>query len=74
MASETMSNRTRAQIQHEINEQHRKTFCGTCKYHRREDAQWICGNEISDYFSDYTDYDDYCEDWEERNENYRIND
>lgn len=42
--------------------------CGTCKWHKyqREDESWICVNEDSEFCSDWTDYEGYCDDWEAR--------
>ena len=42
--------------------------CGTCKYHQHEDVDngWVCVNPDSDYCSDWTEYNDYCVDYEER--------
>lgn len=42
--------------------------CGKCKYHRHEDIDngWVCCNPDSDYCSDWTEYNDYCVDYEER--------
>lgn len=61
-----MSNRTRAHIQHEIDERNGKPICGTCKHHQREDGGWMCCNTRSGYCTDYTEYDDWCDDWESR--------
>lgn len=43
-------------------------ICGTCKWHKHEgiDDGWVCVNDRSDYCTDWTDYEDTCEDWEER--------
>ena len=43
--------------------------CGTCKWHEREsiDDGWVCVNADSRYNTDWTDYEDYCEDYEARN-------
>lgn len=42
-------------------------YCGTCKYHRIDDeGEWICVNNVSDNYTDYTDFNDYCIDYEER--------
>jgi len=42
--------------------------CGTCKHHVHEsvDDGWIFGNPDSDYVIDWTDYGDWCADWEAR--------
>lgn len=46
----------------------RNKCCGTCKYHEHEsvDDGWVCVNADSQYCTDWTDYNHYCEDWEER--------
>lgn len=42
-------------------------YCGTCKYHCTDDnGEWICVNELSEYYTDYTEYGDWCESHEER--------
>ena len=47
-----------------------KQCCGTCKYHQFEnvDDGYVCVNIDSEYFADWTEYSDYCEEWEERDE------
>lgn len=42
--------------------------CGNCKNHiYDDDAQdWVCDCEDSEFYSDYTGYNDKCEEWEER--------
>ena len=41
--------------------------CGTCKHHRHGDEdEWLCANEDSINFTEETDYNDACADWEER--------
>ena len=44
--------------------------CGTCKWHKHENASdgWVCVNNESYYCADWTEYDDRCLDWEDRNE------
>lgn len=47
--------------------------CSNCKYNSRDKDRvdcvaWMCINEASDYYMDYTSYDDYCEDWEAKDE------
>ena len=42
--------------------------CGTCRYHEYEDVDYVCTNEESDYYSDWTDYDVTCADWEGKDE------
>lgn len=48
--------------------------CGTCHYHTPDGIfpdDWTCANIDSDNFSDYTEYEDVCEFWEERHEEKR---
>ena len=47
--------------------------CGSCKFHKPTtdcelEAEWLCDNEDSDYYSCFTEYDDgeNCIDFEER--------
>ena len=45
--------------------------CGTCKWHKKDKhsqggEDWMCVNPDCYYCTDYTDYDDWCEDWEVR--------
>jgi hypothetical protein len=48
--------------------------CGTCKYHGFEKLSdgFSCVNEQSEYFADFTEYNDSCEEWEERGRNETI--
>lgn len=41
-------------------------ICGTCRYHRNDGTDWVCINQDSEYYSDWTEYGDQCEEWEER--------
>ena len=43
-------------------------ICGNCKYHQYEDVTrgWVCVNDESDYLSNWTEYDDSCEEFVER--------
>lgn len=41
--------------------------CGNCKHHRADkDLIWYCTNPDSEFYMDYTEYDDTCEEMEER--------
>lgn len=44
--------------------------CGTCVYYRVESVagitEWFCANPLSNSYSDYTEYDDVCDDYEEK--------
>ena len=44
--------------------------CGKCKWHRKEavSGEWVCCNEISECYGCITEYNDYCEDLESREE------
>lgn len=47
--------------------------CGTCQHHKLEETEtesteWMCCNENSENFGAWTDFADYCEDWEERDD------
>lgn len=54
----------RSQIRVTENEE----ICGTCKWHRHDSNGdgWVCINPDSEYCSDWTEYGDQCEEWEER--------
>ena len=44
-----------------------KQFCGTCKYHRTDDGgEWICVNDMSEYYALETEYSDMYVDYEGR--------
>ena len=49
-------------------EREQNEVCGTCKYHCHAnlDNDWVCENEDSEYYADWTEYNDSCEDWEGR--------
>ena len=46
--------------------------CGKCKYHKPDRPcggdinDWYCDNEELEYYTDYTEYDDTCDSFEER--------
>ena len=42
--------------------------CGTCKYHCHEgiDDGWVCVNDQSEYCAEWTEYKDFCDEWEGR--------
>ena len=43
--------------------------CGTCKYHRTDDGgEWVCTNDLSEYYALETGYSDVCVDWTGRDE------
>lgn len=44
-----------------------KECCGNCEYHKviRQDT-FCCNNHESDYYGDYTNYEDSCPFWNER--------
>lgn len=43
-----------------------KECCSTCKHHYPDGLDWVCTNPDSDYCADWTEYNDKCEEWEER--------
>lgn len=51
-----------------FNEEKEKESCGKCKYHwkSRETDGWYCANSQSDFFSMDTWYEDWCDEYEER--------
>lgn len=40
-------------------------ICGECKWHEKS-LDWFCCCEDSEYFTEYTDYTDSCECFEQR--------
>ena len=42
--------------------------CGTCKSHINLSGEWCCDNEDSEGYGLSTAYDDYCEEYVEREE------
>lgn len=45
-----------------------KKCCGTCRYHRKHDGEWVCFNEEAEAYAietNYADCEDCCE-WEGR--------
>ena len=44
-----------------------KECCGTCKHHQNcAEGEWVCVNPDSENYTDYTDYVDTCNAWEDR--------
>lgn len=44
-----------------------KQCCGTCKFHRTDDiGEWVCTNDLSEYYALETEYSYCCEMYEER--------
>lgn len=41
-------------------------ICGKCKYHRKENEEWVCTNQDSECWGCYTEYRDTCDCFEER--------
>lgn len=51
--------------------------CGTCKYHYHKNIGdgWECVNDRSEYFADWTEYSDSCDEWEGRKQmKYKVGD
>ena len=41
--------------------------CGTCKWHHCDKfTDWVCTNPDSDYYTDWTEYKETCDEWEGR--------
>ena len=43
--------------------------CGTCRFHKQDEQfseDWMCCNDESDNFGDYTGYEDGCSEYEKR--------
>ena len=47
---------------------YKEEVCGCCGYHYydKDDEEWVCDCQESERYSDYTEYGDTCEEWEER--------
>ena len=45
-----------------------REICGNCKYHQYEDMSqgWVCCKNESEYCADWTEYNDTCENSEEK--------
>ena len=43
-----------------------ENICGKCMHHRYEDGEWICNNPDSECYGCYTEYNDECDEFEER--------
>ena len=50
-----------------------KEICGECKWHTQAEdcndkryVDWVCTNAESPYVTDFTDYNDWCEQFEQR--------
>ena len=51
------------------NEKSDAQVCGTCKWHewdQESDGSFVCINFESPNNADWTEYDDSCEEWEEK--------
>ena len=40
--------------------------CGECAYHRFAEGDWVCFCQDSDRYGEYTEYNDKCEEFDER--------
>lgn len=49
--------------------QDKERYCGTCCHHKPFADEWGCDNEESEAYGLETAYDDYCEEYEEREGN-----
>jgi len=41
-------------------------ICATCQYNTKLDGEWTCDNETSEAYGQWTEFDDTCPEWEER--------
>lgn len=46
--------------------------CKTCRYH--DSFSWACCNGLSPKVADFTDNDDYCDEWERKYDGCREDD
>ena len=44
-----------------------ENYCGTCKHSvlDGESNEWVCNNDESERYGEYTEYADSCEEWED---------
>ena len=40
--------------------------CGHCLYHKKVNEYWVCDNDNSECYGEYTEYNEKCEEFEER--------
>ena len=43
-----------------------RPVCGDCQWHKNYTGEWICMNTDSEYYGLETEYEDCCEEHEER--------
>ena len=41
-------------------------ICGKCQYHKYNNGEFCCTNPESEYYSDYTEYVDSCDEFEDK--------
>ena len=53
-----------------VEQMEEEKVCGTCRYYKYETASqgYVCCNCESDYLADWTDYSDFCNEWEGKDE------
>lgn len=44
----------------------KRKYCGNCKFTKLFYGEWTCSNEDSEAYGLSMDYNDYCEEYEER--------
>ena len=44
----------------------KRPVCGDCQWHKNYTGEWICMNTDSEYYGLETEYEDCCEEHEER--------
>jgi hypothetical protein len=51
---------------------HMDDCCGTCGSHFYEDGEYVCKCRASPYCEEFTEYDDYCDEYHERGTPRRV--
>lgn len=48
-------------------EEPKKKCCGTCRWHEYDETEeaWVCVSENSENYSDFTAYNDSCDEYDE---------
>ena len=44
----------------------KEKICGKCRWHRKENEEWVCHNPNSGCWGCWTEYRDGCDEFEER--------
>lgn len=46
--------------------------CGHCIHHRKDEGVWVCNNPESECYGCYTEYEETCDEFEERHPKSRL--